>query len=107
MRAQQAWNVVTHASPAMPPVSRSIRSRISRAALLVNVIARICHAGTPVSSRCATRQVSARVLPEPAPASTSTGPCRVSTAWRCCGLRELQSIQHSSLRLSILFSTRP
>src|SRR3954464_9994199 len=27
-----------------------------------------------------------RVLPEPAPASTSTGPCRVVTASRCGGL---------------------
>src|SRR4051794_16120226 len=33
------------------------------------------------------RVVSTRVLPVPAPASTRTGPSRVSTAWRCSGLR--------------------
>jgi hypothetical protein len=33
------------------------------------------------------RVVSTRVLPVPAPASTSSGPSRVSTAWRCSGLR--------------------
>src|SRR5580692_6796232 len=33
------------------------------------------------------RTVSTRVLPVPAPASTSTGPSSVSTASRCSGLR--------------------
>ena len=36
---------------------------------------------------CAMRVVSTRVLPVPAPASTSTGPSSVSTASRCSGLR--------------------
>ena len=36
---------------------------------------------------CASRAVSARVLPVPAPARISTGPSVVSTAWRCGGLR--------------------
>ena len=37
---------------------------------------------------CAMRNVSTRVLPEPAPASTSSGPSVVSTASRCAGLSE-------------------
>ena len=43
--------------------------------------------GAPLSSRmCASRVVSTRVLPVPAPASTSTGPSVASTASRCSGL---------------------
>ena len=36
------------------------------------------------------RQVRTRVLPVPAPASTRTGPSRVSTASRCSGLRPVE-----------------
>jgi len=49
------------------------RSRISRAALFVNVIATIFDGSTPRSTRCATFAVMTRVLPLPAPASTSSG----------------------------------
>ncbi len=38
----------------------------------------------------AMRVVSTRVLPVPAPASTSTGPSSVSTASRCSGLRSVR-----------------
>src|SRR4029077_7717333 len=65
--------------------SRSpIRSFITAAALLVNVTARIARPGTPFSMRYAARYVITRVLPVPAPASTSSGPSVVSTAsrWR-------------------------
>ena len=41
MRAQAAWNVITHMARVTRPTSSSTRSRISAAALLVNVIARI------------------------------------------------------------------
>ena len=70
------------------PTSRPTRSRISRAALLVKVTDRISdgHA-LRVKSRCASRAVSAAVLPVPAPASISTGPSVVSTASRWGGLR--------------------
>jgi len=56
-------------------MSPSTRSRISVAALLVNVIARIANGDTFCSwiSR-AMRWVKTRVLPEPAPATTSSGP---------------------------------
>src|SRR3954467_1607617 len=36
---------------------------------------------------CANRVVSTRVLPVPAPASTSTGPATLSTAKRCSGVK--------------------
>ena len=41
MRAQAAWKVITHIARVARPTSSSTRSRISDAALLVNVIARI------------------------------------------------------------------
>src|ERR1700694_4454287 len=74
----------------MAPAARlrrfSTRLRISRAALLVNVTARI----SPGSARpCwisqAIRCVSTRVLPLPAPAKISSGPSSAVTAARCGG----------------------
>ena len=57
------------------PSSRPIRCFISPAALLVKVTAKIRPGGTPCwSISSAMRMVSTRVLPEPAPASTSSGP---------------------------------
>ena len=41
IRAQAAWKVITHIARTRRPTSSSARSRISPAALLVNVIARI------------------------------------------------------------------
>ncbi len=41
MRAQAEWKVITHIARARPPTRPSTRSRISCAALLVNVMARI------------------------------------------------------------------
>ena len=74
--------------PAAGPTRPSTRSRISAAALLVNVIAMTSPArARPVASRYAMRLVSTRVLPEPAPATISSGPPWCSTASRCCGLR--------------------
>src|SRR5215207_7613478 len=65
----------------------STRSRISPAALLVNVTARMFQGATPASSiRWAIRRVSTRVLPEPGPASTNTGPLTVVTALICSWL---------------------
>src|ERR1035437_7574311 len=71
---------------------RSLRTRscISRAALLVKVTARIFPGATPLAMRCAMRNVMTRVLPVPAPARISSGPLRVSTAWRCWGLSEFR-----------------
>ena len=57
------------------PTSAATRSFISPAALLVKVIARISPGDTSRSAiRYATRCVSTRVLPEPAPATISNGP---------------------------------
>ena len=71
-----------------PPTSCATRSFISLAALLVNVIARMEYGETPRSRiRWAIRYVSTRVLPDPAPATTSTGPSVAATASRWVGLR--------------------
>ena len=62
------------------PTSFSSRSRISLAALLVKVIARI-RQGDMFS--CCT---ITRVFPLPGPANISSGPCVVVTALRCGSL---------------------
>ena len=83
------WKVPSQRSPsAEGPIRWVIRSRISRAALLVKVTASNSHGlARPVARIWASRVVSTRVLPVPAPASTSTGPSVVSTASRCSGFR--------------------
>src|SRR3954451_2459858 len=87
MRAQAEWNVITHMARTRLPTSSSTRSRISVAALLVNVMARISSARAwPVCTRWAIRCVRTRVLPDPAPARTSSGPSTCVTASRCGSL---------------------
>jgi hypothetical protein len=87
IRVASAWKVPSHMPSATPQTSWPTRAFISRAALLVKVTARISFGcARPVFSRCAKRAVSARVLPVPAPASTSTGPSSASTAARWSGL---------------------
>src|SRR3954451_5730818 len=86
MRAHAAWKVMTHIERVERPRSSSTRSRISWAALLVNVMARISPArARSVWTSQAIRWVSTRVLPEPAPARTSSGPSGCVTASRCGG----------------------
>ena len=88
MRTHMAWKVHTHMPRVPLGMSAARRSRISAAALLVNVMARTCQGLTPKSpSICAMRKVKTRVLPEPAPASTSNGPSVDRTASRWAGLR--------------------
>src|SRR4051794_15908805 len=83
---------MTHIARMRPPSSSSTRSRISCAALLVNVIARISSwRARRLITRCAMRWVSTRVLPEPAPARISSGPSPCSTASRCGGFRPPRS----------------
>ena len=66
------------------PTSLSTRSRISPAALLVNVMARICHGLTfKRSIRYAILCVSTLVLPLPAPANIRSGPSVQKTASFC------------------------
>jgi len=65
------WKVPTVSPLAAAPSRLSSRPRISPAALLVKVTARIDHGGAPVASISQPmRWVRTRVLPEPAPAST-------------------------------------
>src|SRR6266852_825115 len=68
---------------------RCTRKRISSAALLVKVTARIFHGATPFSAiRYAIRCAMTRVLPEPAPARISSGPSVCWTAICCSGFKE-------------------
>src|ERR1017187_9081281 len=98
IRTQSEWNVqiVGRESGAMASgilgLGRSLRTRscISRAALLVKVTARMLLGAMPLAMRWAMRNVMTRVLPVPAPARISSGPLRVSTAWRCWGLSEFR-----------------
>ncbi len=64
------WKVPSHCIPSTtPPISAPMRSFISRAALLVKVTANICPGqARRVANMCASRVVSTRVLPVPAPA---------------------------------------
>ncbi len=82
-RALREWNVPIQSPDGSRCSKRPIRSFISPAALLVNVTAKIRSGGTPWRSiRLAIRVVSTRVFPDPAPASTSSGPWTCSTASR-------------------------
>jgi hypothetical protein len=63
------------------------RAIISRAALLVNVTARIRDGRDPRHTRCAIRAMTTRVFPVPAPASTRSGPIGAWTAWVCAGFK--------------------
>ena len=83
MRTHALWKVITHIALARGPTSCSTRSFISPAALLVKVIARIwpgCTFRSP--RRWAMRWVRTRVLPEPAPATMSSGVPEWTTAAR-------------------------
>src|SRR5687768_8478594 len=83
--AQMEWKVPIHIPAALPPACLSTRSFISRAALFVKVTARIREGGTPSRSSRAIRVVITRVLPDPAPAKTITGPPGWATASCCLG----------------------
>src|SRR5688572_16419880 len=88
-RAPRLWKVLTQTR--LPGTSCSTRCRISPAALLVKVIARMLPARTPCWSRYATRRVMTRVLPEPAPARTRSGPSPCCTASRWAGFSPASS----------------
>src|SRR5918995_4607470 len=86
-RTHAEWKVDTHIFSATGPTSAATRDFISSAALLVNVMARISNGLTPWSRiRWAMRWVSTRVLPDPAPATTSSGPSACVTASDWTGL---------------------
>ncbi len=65
------------------PTAAAILSRISPAALLVNVSARISSGFTPWAIRFAILQVRTLVFPLPAPAMIRHGPSMFSTALAC------------------------
>src|SRR6516225_278497 len=85
------WKVPIHSDAPGMPSSRSMRERISPAALLVKVTASTPCGETPSAWMSqAMRCVSTRVLPLPAPASTSTGPSGAVTAARCASFSGLR-----------------
>ena len=91
MRAASAWKVPSHQPSTGPPTIWATRCCISFAALLVKVTAMIwLGKARRVASRCTSRVVSTRVLPVPAPASTSTGPSSASTARRWAPFRTVR-----------------
>ncbi len=67
--------------------SSSARERISSAAFVENVSASTFSGGMPCSASQAMRRVITRVLPLPAPASTSSGPPGCVTASRCASFK--------------------
>ena len=84
LKLDPATGTITGTPSATGPIMAPMRSFISRAALLVKVTARIWDGkARRVERMCASRVVRTRVLPVPAPASTSSGPSRRSTAARC------------------------
>ena len=84
-----AWNVPPQIRLAdvESPQMAATRASMSSAARRVKVSSSTRSGGVPLSSSAATRLVSVRVLPVPAPASTTRGsvPCR--TAASCCSSR--------------------
>src|SRR5262245_11819142 len=108
MRPHAEWKVRIQIERATPPSMSSSRSRISPAALFVNVIARISCGLTPTAlSRCATRCVRTRVLPEPAPATTRSGPSVVRTASRCAGFRSERYVSGDWTATRAMLSPQP
>ena len=88
MRTQSEWKVQTVISfPAALLTISATRSRISLAALLVKVTARIFSGAIPRSTIWEIRQVTVRVLPVPAPAKINTGPSSALTASAWAALR--------------------
>ena len=89
----------THIALARRPTSASTRSFISEAALLVKVIDMTPPGCTPRSaSNQAMRWVSTRVLPEPAPATISSGEPAWTTASRWRGLSPSSSAAPRAVR---------
>ena len=99
MRTHAEWKVDTHIARAAPPTSSATRSRISAAALLVKVMARIEPGWAPLAAISqAMRRVSTRVLPDPAPATTSSGPPGWDTACCCDSLSPSSSVSDRGRR---------
>ena len=75
MRTHKEWKVLTMIwRAAFRSTIWPTRSLISRAALFVNVTARMLFGLMPLSTMWAMRQVTVRVFPVPAPARIRTGP---------------------------------
>ena len=96
IRAHMAWKVDIQIRLLSAMFILAIRSRISPAALLVKVMARICEGqACPVSIMWAMRWIMVRVFPDPAPASINSGPSMVSAASRCRGFNPSNKLMYS------------
>jgi hypothetical protein len=103
MRTPTEWKVPIHIPAGSRPSAFRTRSRISPAALLVKVSARIPAGSTPCSSTSqAMRVVSTRVFPDPAPASTSSGSLEVRGGFALLGVqvREVERRHGSFVRMN-------
>jgi hypothetical protein len=93
------WKVDTHIAADRRPTSASTRSFISAAALFVKVMAMISPGWTWRSARSQPmRWVSTRVLPDPAPATISSGVPACTTASRWRGLSPSSSAAPRAVR---------
>ena len=77
------------------------RARISSAALLVNVSARICRDETPCHNRWAIRRVMTRVFPCPAPREPAAGRRGCSTAWRWAGVSASELVTPQNVKILV------
>src|SRR5687768_10592013 len=93
-----AWNVPPQTRPSSRAPAEA-RDTISRAARRVKVSSRIRSGATPRSTNRATRQARVHVLPEPAPATTRSGPPTCSTAARCSGFSRSKASNMRSSRI--------
>ena len=111
----------THILPASAPTSSTTRRRISSAALLVKVMASICHGSTPETTRRAMRRVEdaglARARPRrprrggrpragPPPAGQGSGPRRGLRS-RACHRRRARAAASSGSALVLRPAIRP
>src|SRR5262245_11152777 len=80
--------------------TRSTRRVIYAAARREKVSSRMRRGSAPLTIRCPTRCASVLVLPEPAPAMTSSGAAPCSTARRCCGLSRARYASAIGRRIS-------
>ena len=86
IRAEREWNVPILTDAAASPISAATRSRISRAALFVNVTAMTAAGGSPASvTSQAIRAVRVVVFPVPAPAEMPEAPDGAQAAARWAG----------------------
>src|SRR5436190_7311398 len=92
IRAQNPWKVVTRRYSNGASMQASRRSRMSSAADAEKASTRIASGGVPCFDSHSKRAVSTRVLPVPAPPTTSSGPPGCRAASSCASVRPLAAV---------------